>query len=863
MPDETAPADPPDAARSEAARLQALHRYGVLDSAPEPAFDEITTLAAAICGAPIALVSLVDRDRLWFKSRVGFDLAETPRDQAFCSHSIVGRTLFVVPDATRDPRFNQNPLVAGAPGMRFYAGAPLLTPDGHALGTLAVIDHHVRELSAEQQRALETLSRQVMMQFEMRRQLREFSDTVDQRNADLAALRTLQAALAERERRLARVAAQVPGMVYQYRRQPDGRRCFSYASEGIRDIYRVSPEAVQHDASPVFERLHPEDRERVAASIVTSAETLTLWDCEYRVRFDNGEERWLHGRALPERLPDGGTQWHGFIGDISVRRLAEQRQRERDAVLLQAQHLAHLGTWRWNSANGQSEWSDENYRIFGVDRASFTPSYAAFLALVHPDDRAHVTQAEADLLTGVRDYDLEFRIITPAGQLKHLHGRAEVLRSPAGELPAMLVGTVLDITERKAAEQELARHRDDLERLVQERTRELMAARDSAETANRAKSEFLSSMSHELRTPMNAILGFSQLLELDASLVGRPRAFVDEILRAGRHLLQLINEVLDLAQVESGRMTLSPEAIRLPELLDEVQALVRPLAQQRGVTLASGAAAGLVVRADRLRLKQVLLNLLSNAVKYNRPGGQARIEAADLPPARPGSAPMVRIAVSDTGVGIAEHELPQLFQPFSRLGNDSRVTEGSGIGLSISDRLVRLMGGAIGVQSTPGVGSAFWIEVPSGLLADAPAARASAPAGGARTALQRVAQVLYVEDNPANLHLVAQIVERHPGVVLLTAPSGGLGLELARSHRPDLLLLDIHLPDIDGYQVLAALRADAATRELPVVAVTAQAMPDDVRRVNAAGFDDYLAKPLDVARFDAMLERLLSLRGGP
>jgi signal transduction histidine kinase/ActR/RegA family two-component response regulator len=848
-----APDDAPDDAAAEAARLAALHRYGVVDTAPEPAFDEIAALAASICGTPIALVSLVDRDRQWFKSRVGLDIAETPREQSFCAHSIHGRELFIVRDALGDARFVSNPLVTGEPRIRFYAGAPLITPDGHALGTLSVIDHRARELTPEQQAALATLSRQVMMQFETRRQLHALQATVSQRNADLADLNALQEALAERERRLSRIAAQVPGLLYQYRRRPDGSACFSYASDGIRSVYGVTPEEVQHDSGPVTERLHPDDRQRVAATIAESAETLSLWDCEYRVRLGEGDERWLHGRALPERLPDGSTQWHGIISDVSGRKQAEQRQRERDAVLLQAQHLANLGSWRWNSATGESEWSDENYRVFGVDPATFEPRFDRFIALVHPDDRERVVRAEANLLGGVGDYDLEFRIVTPAGVVKHLHGRAELLRNGSSGQPATMVGTVLDITARKAAEHELARHRDDLERLVRERTRELVAARDAAETANRAKSEFLSSMSHELRTPMNAILGFAQLLELDASLCGRPRAFVDEILRAGHHLLQLINEVLDLAQVESGRLTLSPEPLRLHELLQEVQALVQPLARQREVTLAPLAMVGLVVNADRLRLKQVLLNLLSNAVKYNRAGGQARIEAQALD----GGA--VRITVVDTGIGITEQERPQLFQPFSRLGNDSRVMEGTGIGLSISERLVRLMGGRIGVESTPGVGSAFWIEVPSALLAEAPQARATKPAAAATPAPGSVARVLYVEDNPANLRLVEQIVERHAGVVLLSAPSGGLGLELARAHRPDLLLLDIHLPDIDGFKVLAELRADAATRHLPVVAVTAQAMPDEVRRVKAAGFDDYLAKPLDLARFDALLERLLAV----
>ncbi|MDO9075157.1 MAG: PAS domain-containing protein [Rubrivivax sp.] len=846
------PADPGPAGRNEAERLASLERYGVLDSGRGTELDDLTALAAAVCGTPIALVSLVDSERQWFKSRIGLDVAETPRALAFCDHAIrrPGDVL-VVPDTRTDPRFADNPLVCGPPHIRFYAGAPLVTPDGHALGTLSVLDREPRELSAAQRRALVTLSHQVMSQLELQRQARELKATLAQRDADLLALRTLQDTLAEREQRLARVTAHVPGVVFQYCRRPDGSSFFGYASEGLREIYRMAPEDLREDASAAFALGHPDDLPRVIASIESSARDLTPWDCEYRVRFGPGDVRWLHGRSMPERLPDGSTQWHGFISDITERKAAEQMQRERETVLLQAQRLAKLGSWRWSGATRRSEWSEQTCRLFGVDPAQRYVTDEAFMRFVHPDDRDRVMQMHLHALAGRQPYDVEYRAITPEGRVHTLHARAEVVRDGEGEVLTM-VGTLLDVTERVAAEAELTRHRDHLEGLVEERTRELIAARDAAELASRAKGEFLSSMSHELRTPMNAILGFSQLLELDRGLDTRAAGYVREILRAGHHLLTLINEVLDLARIESGRMSLSPEALPLAELVQEAETLVRPLAQQHDVTLTVEPLPGLVVRADRLRLKQVLLNLLSNAVKYNRTGGsvQVRAQARDMF--------TVRISVIDTGIGIAAQHLPQLFQPFSRVGGSS--AEGTGIGLSISERLVRLMGGQIGVHSQPGMGSEFWVDLPSDHLAETPPPRDTAFSGAPTPRPGRSARVLYVEDNPANLKLVEMIVQRHPGVELQMAPTGSLGLDLARGCRPDLLLLDIHLPDIDGYQVLARLRADPATRTLPVVAVTAQAMPDDVKRVLAAGFDGYLAKPLDLARFDALLEQMLEPR---
>ena len=846
------PSHPAATAEGEAARLAALRRYAVLDTAADAAFDDIVALAATLCNTPMALVTLIDSDRQWAKSILGTDITELPRSLSICDHTIRGDSgLMVVPDLAQDPRFVSHPLVAGTPHLRFYSGATLLTPEGHALGALCVLDVVPRELSRTQQQTLVTLARQVMAQLELQRQRQELLLTVTQRNADLAAQRLLRDALTEREQRLARIAAQVPGMVYQYIRRPDGRSSFAYASEGIHQIYGMSPESVREDASAVFALGHPDDVLRVVQSIEASAERLTRWDCEYRVCIPGKPLRWLQGCAMPERLPDGGTAWHGYINDITERKQAEQFLRERSTVLLQAQRLAKLGSWRWNSAERCSVWSEETCRLFGVDPAQNCVADEDFMRFVHPDDAERVMRTHLAALAGERAYDVQYRALRADGSTLILHGRAELVRDPDTDLALKMVGTLLDVTERVATEQELQRHRDHLERLVEERTHELTAARDQAEQASRAKGEFLSSMSHELRTPMNAILGFSQLLQLDRTLDARSVGYVHEILRAGHHLLALINEVLDLARIESGRLNLSPEALPLADLVREAQALVLPLAQQREVSLSVAPLQALVVHADRLRLKQVLLNLLSNAVKYNRPGGTVQVEALAQ------DMFTVRIRVHDTGIGITSQNLTQLFQPFSRVG--ATATEGTGIGLSISQRLVVMMGGRIGVNSTPGVGSEFWIELPSDRMADLPPPQTTATEVAAAPLPRpgRSARVLYVEDNPANLKLVEQIVQRHADVELLMAPSGSLGLDLARSHRPDLLLLDIHLPDIDGFEVLARLRADAQTRHIPVVAVTAQAMPNDVKRVMDAGFDGYLCKPLDLASFDALLDRML------
>jgi CheY-like chemotaxis protein/anti-sigma regulatory factor (Ser/Thr protein kinase) len=351
---------------------------------------------------------------------------------------------------------------------------------------------------------------------------------------------------------------------------------------------------------------------------------------------------------------------------------------------------------------------------------------------------------------------------------------------------------------------------------------------------------------------MNAILGFGQLLECDDDLNEEQRDNVREVLHGGRHLLELINEVLDLARVESGRIDLSLEPVELCGVLQECHNLVQPLADARSIRLTHDGINGALLRADRTRLKQVVLNLLSNAIKYNRDCGEVRIEVHVVDNGR------MRISVADTGHGIPAGRLDELFLPFNRLGAEGSDIEGTGIGLTITRRLVEMMGGCIGVESKLGQGSRFWIELPLETIVPPDRnshAAVEADVSGGITGRSR--RVLYIEDNPANLKLVSQLLGRHPHVHLITAHTANLGLELAVAHRPELILLDINMPGMDGYQLLSVLRADARLRDIPVVAVTANAMPGDHARGRAAGFVDYLSKPIDIERFHAIIDHWL------
>ena len=497
--------------------------------------------------------------------------------------------------------------------------------------------------------------------------------------------------------------------------------------------------------------------------------------------------------------------------------------RENENKLAQAQAIAHLGYWERDLITDRLMWSSETNRVFGLSPEEDVNNFARFQELIYPEDRDMVMQAIGVALRGGPRYEVEYRVVWPSGEVRFVYSQGDVILDEADQ-PRRMFGTVQDVTERKLV--------------------------DEVKRASKAKSEFLSRMSHELRTPLNAILGFGQLLERQKPTeVQRKR--VGYILSAGKHLLDLINEVLDISRIEAGRMQLSLEPVCVADALEETLDLMRPLATERSIQLSASADidAGVHVLADRQRFKQVLVNLLNNAVKYTPFFGGVAVSYHV-----PGNE-KVRVLVSDTGPGIPAEKLARLFTPFERLGAEQSSIEGTGLGLALSQRLMDAMGGSIGVESAVGKGSTFWIELP---LAKSPLERfpRDGAANGARQPSSEPASrsILYIEDNLSNLALIEQMLAERPGTALLTCMQGKVGLDLARQHTPDLILLDLHLPDLPGWDVLSQLKADSTTRHIPVVVISADATKRQMNRLMSAGAAHYLTKPLDVNKFFQVLD---------
>ena len=580
------------------------------------------------------------------------------------------------------------------------------------------------------------------------------------------------------------------------------------------------------------ESVHPHDRHRVAT---LSRAYLTGGDgpfeIEFRILRRDGSVRWVVIRADRDPAIVDRRRHLGVVIDVTEHHAALEALRDASERVSLITRYAGIGTWEARFDGLPEVWDDQMFQLRGLAPRIGALSREERMALVHPDDRAHVLDAAA----GARDHGqpaaYEFRVRLPDGSDRWLASRSAAVLDESGR-PTRRVGVNWDVSEAKEAE----------------RVRQQAAL---AEREIQAKSQFLSRMSHELRTPLNAVLGFTQLLQIEARRASNAGqlAKLGHIRSAGDHLLSLINDVLDLSGLESGDMKLANQAVDLGPLIRQSVPLVESLASQHGVQLEIGPVAG-IASGDPTRLRQVLINLLSNAIKYNRRGGRVVVQARE-------DGTSTVLSVRDTGRGLDARQLAGLFEPFNRFGAESEGIEGTGIGLTIVKALVTGMGGTIAVSSTPGAGTVFEVALPAG-RADAP--RLPQGPDPADTPVHepmppRPGHVLYIEDNQVNVLLVEELVRSIGGLSITSELTGESGVARAKALHPDLVLVDLQLPDFDGFEVLRRLRADPGTRDIPCVALSANAIPEDIERGLAAGFVDYWTKPIDFGAFLAALRK--------
>ena len=604
--------------------------------------------------------------------------------------------------------------------------------------------------------------------------------------------------------------------------------------EQLRKIYGVGDGWQNTSIEAWYALVHPRDADDALDDMLRSARDGTPYESAFRIIRPDGQVRHLLARGTIYRDDNGqpirvvGVNW-----DVTDRRMAERAVTEAMDRLQLATSAAGIGIWEHDVRAGASVWSPQMYTLFGVtDQLGANPQSIWNAALLE-EDRPLLAAAKTRAIRRREPYQTEFRIHWPDGSMRWLAARGMVQFDEAGQ-PLKLIGVNWDITEER-------------------QTEEALRAKEAAERASRAKSEFLSRMSHELRTPLNGILGFAQLLASDERkpLLPEQRARLQRIEDAGWHLLALINDLLDLSRIESGSLTLNLENVDLDDAATEVISLLTQSAAESGVEVSLVKRIGRpnCARVDALRMRQVLTNLLSNAIKYNRYGGTVTISAFDP---RPG---MVGLSVRDSGLGMTQTQLEHLFQPFNRLGRETSDAQGTGIGLVIAKGLVEQMGGTISVESTAGVGTEFRVELPS---AEGP--RTATPLPAVQTVSERGdvhGTVMYIEDNPLNAMVVQEYLSYRPAVRYLHAPDGATGLRMLKDTTPELLLVDMNLPDMSGSEVLEQLRA-AGHKPTHCVVLSANVLPHDIARARGEGFDDYWTKPVTISEFLRGIDTLLT-----
>ena len=852
---------------NEAARLESLHRYDVLDTLPEQEFDDLSRLAALICGTPIALVSLIDTNRQWFKARIGIEQSETPRDVAFCAHAILEPGVMVVPDAMTDERFRTNPLVTGDPNLRFYAGAPLITQDGHALGTLCVADRTPRELSAEQLDSLRALSRLVVNELELRRSVGDLSKSI-------------------RERRL------IENEVDQLFDLSLDLFCiagfdgyFKRVNPSWEQTLGISKEELL--SRPYIDFVHPDDREATLGEAKKIGEGAVTFSFENRFRCADGTYCWLLWNATPR--PEQKLIF-AVARDITVRKRAERRLAagyaltralaesetlEASSPLILRSICEGLGwelaaLWRldevaqvlrcvdiWHSPGLEFPKFEKATRELVCRRGVGIPGHVWetgqskwILDVPQREKFPRIQIAREEGLHSAFGFPIRIdqRVV---GVIEFV---TREIRKPEPELLAMFdsIGSQIgQFMERRRAENELKLYADYLEaaRHAQEAdakrlahlVNELEIAKQRAEEATRSKSEFLANMSHEIRTPMNAVIGMTELA-LETRLTPEQREYLGTVKSSAGSLLNLINDILDFSKAEAKKLELDHVNFALRDLLEDTVRVLAIRAQQKGLELACHVEQGVpdTLVGDPERLRRIVVNLVGNAIKFTESGEvvlNASVES------RTSDDVVVHFSVTDTGIGISPEKQKGIFEAFAQADSSTtRKYGGTGLGLSISSQLSELMGGRIWVESEPGRGSTFHFTARMGLERAEAAGPASVPAK------LRDLRVLVVDDNATSRKILEEMFTNWK-MKPVGAESGAAALEaLQRAQKAkkpfQLVVADGHMPEMDGFELSALVEGDQRFRGVTMILLAFAGQREDQARAKSVGAAAAVTKPV-------------------